>query len=196
MQPPSPPPPGAPSPALVQRLTRLLPSVRGLVRAAKRLAAVSAVAAVVLWLVLVDVPALWPASGYTVEAVLGLALLLVPAGGTLVAAYTLEEVLALPARLRAVPGQLRDVAGEARGHAAALARPEERRRGLLGFFGTVWRLRALVGETQGAWLRALALARMARLASLPFALGLLAAFALSFVVIAAAVVALVLAVLA
>ena len=60
----------------------------------------------------------------------------------------------------------------------------------------VWRLRALVGETQGAWLRALALARMARLASLPFALGLLAAFALSFVVIAAAVVALVLAVLA
>lgn len=183
--PPSPPPsPDAPSPALLRRLAGLLPAVRRLARAARRLAAASAVAAGVLWLVLVDVPALWPASGATVRAALGLALLLLPAGGTLLAASALEEVLALPARLAAAPGAFLEAAGGVR------------RRGLRGLLGTLWRLRALAGSGQGAWLRALALARAARLASLPVVLAIAVALVLDVVLVAAAVVALAWALLA
>jgi hypothetical protein len=57
---------------------------------------------------------------------------------------------------------------------------------LLGVFGVLWRLRGVVGDTQSSWLKTLALVRFARLASLPFALALVAAFALNFVVITAA----------
>jgi hypothetical protein len=173
--------PVAPPPGALQRVGRLLPLVEGLVRGTKRLAAVSAASAVVLWLVLAR-PWRWgaapPEDGYVLQFVV-LLVLLVPAGAALLGAVTLGDLLRLPAQLR---GAAAEAAGHARG---ALARGPARGR-LLGFVRALWSARALVTDAQGGWVRALALARLARLASLPFALFLVAAVALNVVVIAAA----------
>jgi len=172
----------SPPPGVAARLQRLLPLVRALVRQTKRLAAVSAASAVVLWLVLArpwDWGASPPAGGHVLPFV-GLLVLLVPAGAALLGAYTLADLLALPARLRASALETTAQAQE------ALATPGRGR--LFGFARAVWGIRALVLDAQGGWLKALALARLARLASLPFALALVAAVALNFVVVAAAVV--------
>jgi hypothetical protein len=180
--------PAAPPPGALDRLRRLLPLVGGLVRRTKRLAAVSAASAVVLWLALAR-PWRWgvdpPEDGYAL-AVVGLLVLLVPAGAALLGALTLGDLLRLPAQLR---GAAAEAAGHARG---ALAGGPARGR-LLGFARAIWGARALVLDAQGGWLKALALARLARLASLPFALFLVAAVALNFVVIAAAALAVLLA---
>ena len=97
-------PPPPTSPALPERVREVLPTVPALVRRVRAVAFVSAGAAVVLWGLVLG-PSAWPLSGWTVVALLGLGVLLVPAGGTLVAVWTLEEVAALPARLRALPGE-------------------------------------------------------------------------------------------
>ncbi len=188
---PAPAPSPPPDPTLVERVRGIAPTVRGLIGKVRAVGIVSAVAAVVLWAILFGASA-WPISAESVLAVVALAVLLVPAAGTFAAVLTLREVLALPDRLRAVPGTLRESAVDVKDRAAAVVHPAEGRSRTgraLGFFGVLWRLRGLAGETRGSWLRTLALARFARLASLPFFLWLLAAFALNVVVIAAAAVA-------
>ncbi|MDX1419621.1 MAG: hypothetical protein R3181_06605 [Rubricoccaceae bacterium] len=175
-------------PGVVARVQRLVPLVQGLVRQTRRLAAVSAVSAVVLWLLVVR-PWRWgvdaPDLGYALPIV-GLLLLLVPAGAALLGAWTLADLLSLPARLRAGAAATSAQAQE------ALATPGHGR--LFGFARAVWGARALVLDAQGGWLKALAAVRLARLASLPFALALIGAVALNAVVIAAAVLAVLLAV--
>ena len=96
-----------------------------------------------------------------VGAALG-ALLLLPALGTAVAAWTLADLFALPARLRAL----------AEGVRGEWAAARERRTGLIRL---LWAARGLADEAQGGWLRGLALLRLARLSSLPFLLLLIAA---------------------
>lgn len=188
---PTPAPYPMPDPSLVERVRGLTPAVQGLVGKVRAVGAVSAVAAVVLWAVVFGAHA-WPLTAEAALAYVALAVLLVPAAGTFVAVLTLREVLALPDRLRSLPGTLRGTAVDVKDRAASVARPADGRSRTgraLGFFGVLWRLRGIVGETRGSWLRTLALARFARLASLPFFLWLLAAFALNFAVIAAAAVA-------
>lgn len=177
-----------PSPTLPDRLRGLLPLVQRLVGKVRAVGMVSAVAAVVLWAVLFGA-VVWPLSLKTAGAVVVLLVLWLPAAGTWLAVLTMREVLALPDRLRALPGRVLDSAGETVAHAADVARPSDgtpRSGRLLGFFGVLWRLREVVGDTRGTLMRTVALARAARLASLPFVLLLLGAFALNFVVIAAA----------
>jgi hypothetical protein len=142
----------------------------------------------------------WPLSAQTLVALLVLGVLFVPAAGTFLAVLTLREVLDLPGRIRALPGAVRESASEAGTHLAGAegaegAEKQRRSQRLLGFFGVLWKLRGIVEETRGSWLKTLALARFARLASLPFALALVGAFALNFLVIAAAFVAVLLALL-
>lgn len=188
---PTPPPSPVPDPSLVERVRGLAPTVSGLIGKVRVVGVVSALAAIVLWALVFGASA-WPVSGEAVLAYVALGALLVPAAGTFVAVLTLREVLALPDRLRSLPGTLRESAADVKDRAASVARPAEGRSRTgraLGFFGVLWRLRGLVEESRGSWLRTLALARFARLASLPFFLWLLVAFALNFVVIAAAAVA-------
>jgi hypothetical protein len=175
---------------LLDRVRGLVPIVRGLIGKVQTVGVASAGAAVVLWVILFG-DAAWPLSAQTLVALLVLAVLLVPAAGTFLAVLTLREVLDLPGRIRALPGAVRESASEASGHVTGSAVSEGRGRTgrLLGFFGVLWKLRGIVEETRGSWLKTLALARFARLASLPFALALVGAFALNFLVIAAACVA-------
>ena len=177
-------------PGFTERLGSMLPLVRGLIGKVRAIGVASAVAAVVLWAVLFG-GVLWPLTVRTAGALVALGLLLVPAGGTLLAVLTLNEVLDLPNRLRALPGQVRDSAAATATGAADVVRPGEskRSRRLFGFVGVLWRLRGVMGDSRGTLARTVALARAARLASLPFVLALVVAFALDFVVIAAAVVA-------
>jgi hypothetical protein len=177
-------------PGTLARLRRLLPLVRALVRQTRRLAAVSAASALVLWLVLVR-PWTWGAGapeGGLGPPLVGLLVLLVPAGAALLGALTLRDLLALPGKLREAATE---TAGHARGALGSSASEEEGSR-LFRFARAVWGARALVLDAHGGWLKALALARLARLASLPFALLLIVAVMLNFVVIAAAAVAMLL----
>lgn len=178
---PRPAPP--PDPALLDRVRGVLPVVHSLIGKVQAVGMVSAGAAVVLWAVLFGTRA-WPLSIQTGLVLFVLGVLLIPAAGTFLAVGVLREVIALPGRLRALPGAVRDSAVVAREQAAGGGRS----RRLVGFFGVLWRLRGIVADTQSSWLQTLALARFARLASLPFALALVGAFALNFAVIAAAVV--------
>ena len=190
---PTPAPAPTPDSTLLDRVRGIVPIVRGLIGKVRAVGIVSAGAAVVLWAILLG-DAVWPLSAQTLLAIIALAVLLVPAAGTFLAVLTLREVLDLPGRIRALPGAVRDSATEAGSQLADVAGAETQRRSrrVLGFFGVLWRLRGIVEETRGSWLKTLALARFARLASLPFALALVGAFALNFVVIAAAVLAVVL----
>jgi hypothetical protein len=176
-----------PDPAVLDRVRGVLPTVRGLIGKVRAVGVVSAGAAVVLWAILFGASA-WPLSFQTVLALFVLGVLLLPAAGTFLAVATLREVLALPDKIRALPGAVRESALEAKGHAGG-AQGRSRSRRLWGVFGVLWRLRGIVMDTQGSWLQTLALVRFARLASLPFALGLVVLFALNFVVLAAAVLA-------
>ena len=177
-------------PKLADRVRGLVPVVRSLIGKVRAVGIVSAVAAVALWAVLFG-DAAWPPSVKTLGALLALGALLIPAAGTFLAVGTLGEVLGLPARLRSLPGAVRESASGMAEQAAAPAKGRGRAGRLVGVFGVLWQLRGVVLSARGSWLRTLALARFARLASLPFALGMVVAFALNFAVIAAAIVALI-----
>lgn len=173
-------------------MRRLVPVAQALVGKVKAVAIVSAVAALVLWGLLFR-PLTWTQGaslGSVALALVVLLVLLIPAGAALVGYLTLQDVLTLPARLRSAAaettGQTKD---------ALTAREPSKRRRLFSFFRAIWAARSLAVDSKGAWLKAVAAARVVRLASLPFALGLLAAFALNFAVIAAAVLAVLLTVL-
>ena len=170
-------PPGA-----LARLGRLLPSAQGLVRFAYRTAIASAasaalmVGAAVRWVAEVTygldhlTPAAWAALG------LVSVVLLLPAAAAALVGWTLADLVSVPA-------QLREAALHAAGHAAdARSRPREGR--LIAVLRSVWAARGLALLSRGAWLRAVGAVRFVRLASLPFALGLLVLFSLNAVVIA------------
>ena len=121
---------------------------------------------------------------WAAQAAVVLLVLLIPAGAAFVGHLTLKEILDLPQKLKTA-------ASGAAGHVKEVVVPtKERKRGrLFGFFKAIWAARGLVLDSRGAWGTAVAAVRLARLASLPFVLGLLITFALNFVVIALAVVA-------
>ncbi len=176
-------PPGA-----LARLGRLLPGVDALVRFAYRTAAASAVSAVLIGLVVlqwvdraVPIPGSLTGEGWLALIVLGMFLLL-PATAAALAGWTLAD-------LASIPAQLRDAALQASGRAPE---PRGERKGsrLIAVVRSVWAARGLALLTKGTWLRAVGALRFVRLASLPFALGLLVLFVLNAAVIAGGVVAL------
>ena len=151
-------PPLAPSPpaGAPARAGRLASAARGAVRAAWWTAALGAFGALALW------TAVFAGRGADLSdmAVVGL-LLLVPAAAAAVLAWTLGGLVALPGDLRAA--------------ARSVVVPPSGERGA-GLFRTVWALRGVVVGSTEAWART---AGLARLASLPFVLGLLALVALN-----------------
>ena len=175
---------GAPPPAAMGRLGRWLPRLAGLVRVAYRVGATSAVSALVLWWALAG-DAVMAGGRAWVPALLVLAALLVPAGAAWLLGLTLHDVLTLPETLR------RSASAAAVESREALAASGAKGGRIAGLVRAVWAARGLVLESQGAWAKALAAARVVRLAKLPFALGLVGLFALNGVVIAAGLVALV-----
>ncbi len=174
-------PPGA-----LARLGRLLPGVEALVRFAYRTAGASAVAAVVIvaavwqWL---DGSAWVPSGAAEAWPLLGGlgAVLLLPAAAAALAGWTLAD-------LASIPGQLRDAALQASGRASQARGPRTGSR-LVAVGRSIWAARGLALLSKGTWLKGVGALRFVRLASLPFALGLLALFALNAVVIAGGVVA-------
>ena len=166
-------PPGA-----LARLGRLLPSVDAVVRLAYWLAAASAVAvALILWAVWDAFSArLWP----TDLAVLG-AVLLLPAAAVALAGWTLADVARLP-------GQIRDAALAAAGRGDGAPLKKGSRLGRL--VRSLWAARGLALVTRGGWLKAVGALRFVRLASLPFALALVALVLMNGVVLLGGVVAL------
>ena len=168
------------------RLQRLLPVVRSITGKVRTLSIVSAGSALVLWWIWFD-PHRWigGVTGQWAALAVGVLLvLLIPAGAAFVGHLTMKEILDLPQKLKGA-------ASEAADHARGVVVPTREKKGgrLLGFFRAIWAARVLVLESKGAWGTAVAAARLARLASLPFVVGLLITFALNFVMIAAAVVA-------
>ena len=165
-------PPGA-----LARLGRMLPGVEAVVTAAYRTAAVSALAVAAILF------AVWDAfSARMVVAdlvVLGVVLSL-PALAVALAGWTLADVARLP-------GQLREAALSAAGRGTAEARKGSR---IVRLVKSLWAARGLALLTRGGWLKAVGALRFVRLASLPFAFGLVAFVALNGVVIVAGLIAL------
>ena len=164
-------PPGA-----LARLGRLLPGVEAVARFAYGTALVSAAsAALVVWAVADAV------GGIATADLVGLSVLLfVPAAATALAGWTLADLARLP-------GQIRESAlAAARGaHGAKTAKGSR----LVRLVRSLWAARGLALLTRGGWVKAVGALRFLRLASLPFALGLVGAVALNAVVIVAGVVA-------
>ena len=175
---------------MVERVRGIVPIALRLVGKVKTIGIVSALAALVLWAILFGSMA-WPLTNQSPLAYVALLALLAPAAGTFIAVLTLREVIDLPNRLKALPGKLSSTVGDVASEATTVAGSAAGGKGkrALGFFGLLWKLRGIVEDTRGSWLRTIALARFAKLASLPFFLWLLGAFALNFVVIAAAALA-------
>ena len=145
-----------------------------------RLAAVSAIAAVVLWGAWLG-PYLLPLSGIPPWGWAALALLLVPAGATWLLYALLRDLVVLPQRLA---GAARAVAADAKGIADLT--DGHRLRGIMRVF---WAARALAFEIKGAPLRYAALLRLARLpVMLPLLFALAADVALTFAAAAAVIV--------
>jgi hypothetical protein len=148
-------------------------------------AGVSAVAAVVLavsleWPSLVTGSVDWPV------ALAGLGVLLVPAGLTWRGVGALRELLTLPSRLRTGAAE---AAERARAVVAETA-PRGTRMG--SFVRALWAGRSLASEVRRGALSIGTAARLFRLTRLPLVLLMAAGFVLNFVVILAALVAVVL----
>lgn len=146
------------------RMGRLASAARAAVRASWWTALAGALGAAAIWAAL-----FWGRDTLLLDRVVVGALLLVPPAAAAVLAWTLGGLVTLP-------GELRDAAR------AAVA-PEGRSGGLLS---TVWALRGVVAGSTEAWART---AGLARLASLPFVLGLTLLVALNGVLVAAGVAA-------
>ena len=168
--------PAARDAGATSRLDRFVPAVRAAVRAAWRTSAAGALGAAAVWAALFERSLAAGGVSWGVAAVVA-AVLLVPSGAAALLGWTLGGLVALP-------GEIRDAA---RGVAVPT-----RAAGVGGLFRTVWALRGLVSGSAEAWART---AGLARLASLPFVLGLLALVALNGVVVVAGIVALVVLVL-
>lgn len=150
------------------RLARVGGLVQRTVRAAWRWAGLGALGAASVWMLLFW-RSLDAGSISVAAAAIGALVLLVPPVATAVLAWTLGDLVALP-------GALRD-------SATAATRPGDG-----GIVRSVWAIRGLAADGAGAWARA---AGLARLASLPFVLGLLALVVLNGALVLAGVAALV-----
>ncbi|MEM9997400.1 MAG: hypothetical protein AAF809_06830 [Bacteroidota bacterium] len=159
------------------RLDRLQGLVERTLRRTLMLAAVSSVAAAVLWWI---VAGRFAAAGQVTWWLAGIALvpLLLPAAGTWLAVDTVRGVLRLPDVLR---GMLSESKTQ-----ATVVRAEKGTTRAVGFVRLLWALRALATDAHGKAIAALALFRLSRL---PLLLAAVAAFALNLVVILAAAVA-------
>ena len=166
-------PPGA-----LARLGRLLPGVDALVRFAYRTAGVSAAAAALVGVALWDLAGATPQLAAVVAGICAL-----PAAALALAGWTLADVAS-------IPSQIRQAALAAAGREAAVEKAPRSRLVRLG--KRVWAARGLALLTQGGWLKAVGALRFVRLASLPFALGLLAFVSLNAVVITGGAVSLLL----
>jgi hypothetical protein len=167
--------PSIPSRAL-ERLRGLMPAVRAAVKTVRTLAALAAAAGLLLWLTLfagwLQAPPPRP-----LASLLALALLMAAPAGAALAAWLLGQVLALPDRLRELPAQ-----------AAGAVRAEAPRRRVLGAAGLLWRLRGVFSSGSGLWLRAAGMARLAKFASPPMLIYMIASLVLCVPLIAAGVV--------
>lgn len=197
---PSPPAEAAPSPAAltavpsdppaegrdapVSRLGRWLPRLSGLVRFAYRVGGASALAAALVWWLLVRGYVLTAGAAAWAPALGLLLLFLVPAGAAWLLGLTLHDLLTLPETLR----RSATVAASASREALRA----ERGGRLAGALGALWAARGFVLESRGAWAKAATAARLVRLAKLPFALGLAGLFVLNGPMIAAGLLALLL----
>ncbi len=147
------------------RMGRLASAARAAVRASWWTALAGALGAAAIWAAL-----FWGRDVLLLDRVVVGALLLVPPAAAAVLAWTLGGLVTLP-------GELRDAARTA-------VAPEGRSGGLLA---TVWALRGVVVGSTEAWART---AGLARLASLPFVLGLTLLVALNGVLVVAGLAAL------
>jgi hypothetical protein len=163
---------------LTGRLGAVLPALRRVTDWLRYLSVAAAVGAVGVWAALFTEGAVESAPRAMASG-LALLILLIPPTVTLVAAWSLRDVLTLPERLR---GSARTLA------AAGRAQPPVGRGRALGLFGALWRLRSVLAEARGSALRVGALARMARMGSLAFVAALAVAVVLDGVLIAAAAV--------
>lgn len=148
---------------------------------------VSLVSALVLWWILFN-PHGWlegASAKWIGFAVVVLAVLSIPSGAAYVGHLVLQSVLDLPSKLREVRDEAKSQAKDALAPSATHISTR-----VFGFFKTIWAARKLIIDSKDAWGSAVAAVKLMRLASLPFVVGLLATFALNFVVIATAVVAL------
>ena len=164
-------PPGA-----LARLGRVLAGVEAIVRFAYRVATLSAVSVGLIVLAL----ATHTGNGPAELAAVGL-LLLTPAAAVALAGWTLSDLARLPR-------QLKEAALEATGREPSGAAVKGSR--VARLVRSLWAMRGLALLTKGGWLRAVGALRYARLASLPFALGLVAFALLNGVVILGGVAAL------
>lgn len=159
-------------------LGRVLPLVHGLVRVCYRTSVVSVLAvAAILGAVLTSS---WGAQVSVTFALLGAAVLLLPAAAAALLGWTLSDLLRLPS-------QLREAAAAAAGGVRSTG---VRRSRLASVVRAVWAARGLVLTSRDGWMKAIAAARMARLASLPFALSLVGLFVLNGVIVVGGLVAL------
>ncbi|MEM8601704.1 MAG: hypothetical protein AAGF99_17445 [Bacteroidota bacterium] len=170
--------PPASSPAPPSRLDRLSGLVRRTLQRTLAVAAVSAVAAGVLWWVIAGQHAAAGRLSWWLAAALLLPLL-VPAGATWLAVDTVRGVLTLPDVLRGMLAESRTQ--------ATVVRAERGQARAVGFVRLLWALRVLATDARGKAVAALALFRLSRL---PLVLAAIGAFLLNFAVILAALVAL------
>lgn len=154
--------------------------VRGLTGKVRRLSIVSAFSGGIAWWIwfsphtwLNGLPGKWG-----VFAMIVLILLLIPAGAAYVGYRMLNSILDLPSKLKETASDTTSGAVD-----ALTTTDASRKTRVFVFFQTIWAARSLVLDSQEIWGKALAAAKVARLASLPFVLVLLATFALNFLVI-------------
>jgi len=177
-QPPIVPDPSAPADAdarvtstLAARLGGVLPALRRATDWLRYLSVAAAAAAVAVW-VAFFVEGAWGSAPRTVASGAALLILLVPPTITLVAAWTLRDVLSLPDRLRGLSAR-----------AAAAVPPAG---GRIGLVRALWVLRGVLAEARGSALRVGAVARAARLGSIAAVAALALAVVLNVVLILAA----------
>ena len=167
----------APPPGALARLGRMLPRAAAVTRFAYRTALVSLVsAALILWAIVDTFGVSLARLDLAVLAVL----LVLPAAAAALAGWTLADLAALPGDLK-----------EAALGAAAVSRGERGKKSrLFGALRSLWAARGVALLSRGAWMKAVGALRFARLASLPFAIGTLALFAMNGVVVLGGLVAL------
>lgn len=158
----------------------LVAAARTVIGSLRWLALAAAAAALLLWAALFAGWLVEPAPRPLLALLAGLALMTPPAGAGL-AVLLLNEILALPRRIRGIPA---GAAAASRTAREELRQGSTRRRVLSGSL-LLWRLRGVLLTGRGTWLKAVGAARLASLASLPL-LGFMAVSLLLCTVLVAA----------
>jgi hypothetical protein len=167
------------APGVLAKLGQVLPAAESIVRFVYRMATVSAVAAAVVVLALID---LFPAAAASVSLwwlVLAYLVLVIPAGATALLGWTLSDLMKLPGQIR--EAALSAARGAAQGVSDVAKAPRKSR--LVSVFRAIWAARGLAMGPRDVLTKTLAAARFVRLASLPFVLALVALFVVNGAVI-------------